>query len=235
MIAADADHPDRKHQPVAAPRTIDWGRAVFGGAVGAGVLWGYLLNVFVRSQDAVADGAPSAPPFLLLSAAYCAVLLLAGAVLLSLASGQHLRTLGAAVTIAGGVGTAIVAMPWALLGIVLVPLAAYGFLRIRQHRVEPHDRQPAPSKPAEPALKSQHSITVRDSPVGLLSGLFVGALLAYPFWIFGAFFAIPVLIVLGVVCLVSRQTDAFGVGMLAAAAGVTSLSIVFYAIIANFG
>ncbi|MCH9728199.1 MAG: hypothetical protein K0U84_00680 [Actinomycetia bacterium] len=205
---------------------IDWGRAVFGGAIAAGVLWGYLLATPLKSD--ITNNQYFPPEFLLIAAAYCAGLLLLGGLLISLTKNQHLRTFGAAVAVAGGIGPLVT--PWGIAIAIVGLLAAYGVVRRRQHRAPRRDSLPDFDSTSQSRISA-----VRDSPAPLLAGLALAAVILNPLWLIVAYFACIPTLAIGLLFLASRRTAAFGAGLLAGVAGATTLVISLYVTMAIVG
>lgn len=210
--------------------------ATFVGAIGGGALWAGLLATAITSPDRGGNEFFPTPVWAIAGAA-CTVVTFAGVLLMFLVRGRRGQTLGAATVIAGCIGPAIVlsvryfvfaALILALL--LLRPFLQWGPTPLRRHR-------PTISEPAASDVhhRTTSLITPPRSPVALLCGLVTGTCLGYLLFVFVAWFAPLVLAWLWPPLFVFRKTRNFALGILAAAAGTTTLLICFYPLMAILG
>lgn len=203
--------------------TLDWTQATFGGAVVGGALWAALLYWTLERSPHRATTAGLFPSVdLVIAGACCAALLVAGALVLWLASSRRTRTLGAAITIAGAIGPLVIVLTRLVIAellILAVLLVAPKLSSRRYHHRGPR-RQPGAGA---------------GVPIPTICGLVIGTQVSCFAALFVLILAPLVPLVLWLPLYIVQRSRAFAVGMLSASAGTATLVVCFYALLTVLG
>lgn len=197
---------------------IAWTFATFAAVIAAGVLWAAL---FYRAQHLAIspiDTGTFPQPVLMTASIACAALALMGAAIIRLTHSSRAHTTGAAFVILAAIGPVVAIATRYILAEALLLGALILTNQIRRRRPKPSEKR-----------------TTWQEPIGMLCGLLIGIQVAYLLWIFLALYAPVILALLGFALTVPTRTRSFANGLLAAAAGATTLITTYYVLLTILG